>query len=114
MGEGDKLAGAQKASDDPMMRVKKDLEFIPCAKARGQRFEQGVIVKVISSDEVFQEVADTIEITLLLGANPLRISPFRDQRVKPKPTRTDIPRPKFRLEMNQPTASCERTNMCFG
>jgi hypothetical protein len=114
MGEGDKLAGAQKASDDPMMRVKKDLEFIPCAKARGQRFEQCVIVKVISRDEVFQEVADTIEITRLLRTNPLRKSPFRNQRVKPQPPRTGIPGPKLRLEMNEPPASCERPNMCFG
>ena len=76
MGEGDKLAGAKKASDNPMMWVKKDLEFIPCAKARSQRFEQGVIVKVISCDEVLQEVADTIEISPLLRAYPLSKSPF--------------------------------------
>ena len=78
MGESDKLTGAQKPSDYPMMRVKKDLEFIPCAKARGQRFEQGVIVKVISCDEVFQEVANTIEISPLLHSNPLKRSPFRN------------------------------------
>jgi len=65
MGEGDKFPGAQKATDNPVMRIKGDPEFIPVAKLRCELLQDVVIVEIVSRNEGFQKCAYGLEISLL-------------------------------------------------
>ena len=65
MREGDEFAGTQKASDDPMMRIKIDPELIPSTQVGLHRLQDGFVVKVVARDEGLQKIADVIEITAL-------------------------------------------------